>query len=151
MVSTDQLARVALFEDLSDEQLQQIAKLSTEKTVARGDVLFGESEPARYLYILLEGEISLRVQLTSRNQQITVGAIDQEMQSFGWSGVIPPHFFTATALAVRDSRVIEVDGQALLVVLEEDPQVGFYVMQSIARLISNRLRNCRTALLKTIE
>jgi CRP/FNR family cyclic AMP-dependent transcriptional regulator len=151
MVSVDQLANVALFEDLSSEQLEQIAKLSTEKAVTRGDTLFRESDPARYLYILLEGEISLQVQLTSRNQQVTVGAIDQEMQTFGWSGVIPPHFFTATAQVIRDSRVIEIDGQALLVVLEEDPEVGFYVMQNVARLISNRLRNCRSALLKTIE
>jgi CRP/FNR family cyclic AMP-dependent transcriptional regulator len=151
MISIDELSEVALFEDLSREQLQQIAQLSNEKAIGRGDILFRESDPARYLYILLEGEISLQVQLTSRNQQITVGVIDKDMQGFGWSGVIPPHFFTATAQAMRDSRIIEIDGQALLVVLQEDPLVGFYIMQNIARLISGRLRNCRTALLKTIE
>lgn len=151
MVSIDLLSEVKLFEDLDHAQLKRIAECSVEKDIAKGDSIFRESDPASNLYILLGGEISLLVQLTSRNQQITVGAIDNEMQSFGWSGVIPPHFYTATAKAMRESRLIEIDGQALLVILQEEPIVGYHVMQRVAQLISSRLRNCRSALLKTIE
>jgi hypothetical protein len=46
--------------------------------------------------------------------------------------------------------LVALDGEKLMQVLEDDPALGFAVMRRIAEVLSNRARNTRHALLKTL-
>ena len=43
-----------------------------------------------------------------------------------------------------------IPGEALLKILEKYPEAGFKVMHRMANLVSDRLRNSRQALIKTL-
>jgi CRP-like cAMP-binding protein len=144
------LSQASLFEGLTEEQLTTIADLCEEVTCQQGKVLFWESDQAETLYILLEGEITIYVQLSSRPERVTVSVINQPHQSFAWSAVVAPYYYTASALCEVDSRLIALNGQALMEVLEQDPVMGFVVIRRIAEVIGSRLRNTRVAGLKTL-
>jgi CRP-like cAMP-binding protein len=144
------LVDVDIFSGLNRTMLAKIGEITKRLTFHEGEEIFHESSPAQSLYILTEGEIVLQVQLSSHNQKISVGMINRSDQCFGWSGVIAPHYFTATAICQKDSEVLVVDGQKLLAILAEEPTAGFQVTLRIAQIISGRLRNCRMALLKTL-
>ena len=146
----DELQKVDVFRGLSSSQLEKIENISEMREYHDGELVHQESEKAEHLFILVNGEIELRVQLTTHNQRITVGVINRSNQCFGWSGVISPNYFTAAAVCCQNSTVIAIDGKKLIEILEDEPAAGFKVMKGIAEIISSRLRNCRSALLKTL-
>ncbi len=148
MVSDQMLSQIDLFKGLPQKQLLAIAKISEETTYQKGDLIFQEATRAKRLYILLEGKVALRLQISSTPESVTVSVINRSNQSFGWSGIVAPYHYTASALCKSNCRLLAIDGQKLIQVLKQDPRSGFIVMERIAEIISDRLRNSRMVLLK---
>jgi len=150
MISTDTLSKFSLFAGLPETLLAEIASISTETAVPKGEFIFREGESADKLHFLIKGSVVLRVKLTSRPESITVSFVSSPYQSFGWSGVVAPHHYTSSAESDEDSSLIIIPAQPFLELLEKSPEHGFAVMKRIAEIIADRLRNSRQALLKTI-
>ncbi len=150
MATNAPLSKFALFRNLPEELLDKVAALSKEERFSQGDVIFREGEQADKLHFLLDGEIVLKVKLTSRPESISVSVVSQRFESFGWSGVVPPYHYTASAICEADCKILTVPGEDFMKVLSENPAAGFIVMQRITELIASRLRNSRQALLKTL-
>ena len=150
MVTPEVLSQATLFEGLTEEQLKAVADVSEEITCQQGEVLFWEGDPAELLYVLLEGEVKVSVQLSSRPDRVTVSVISQPFQTLGWSGLVAPNAYTATGLCEVESRLVAIGGEELMEVLKADPAMGFLVMGRIAEMMSSRMRNTRFALLKTL-
>ena len=146
MISTQVLSQVDLFAGLSERLLTSIGGLCEEISCVEGETLFRESEEAKRLYFLLEGRVALQVQLSSRLENLTVTVIDSPGQGIGWSGIIPPHYYTASALCQIDCHLVAINGQELMRLLEQEPARGFVVMRRVVELISRRLRDSRAAL-----
>jgi CRP-like cAMP-binding protein len=150
MATNAPLSKFALFRNMPEELLDKVAALSKEESFSQGDVIFREGEQADKLHFLLDGEIVLKVKLTSRPESISVSVVSQRFESFGWSGVVPPYHYTASAICEADCKILTVPGEDFMKVLSENPAAGFIVMQRITELIASRLRNSRQALLKTL-
>ena len=150
MATKAPLAEFTLFQNLPAELLTRIAKISSEENYTTGEVIFREGEKADKLHFLLSGIITLKVKLTSRPENITVSAVHQRFESFGWSGIIAPYHYTASAYCEQDCKVLTIPGEQFMHLISSEPQAGFLVMQRIAELIASRLRNSRQALLKTL-
>lgn len=150
MTTTAPLSEFPLFKDLPEEFLAKLSPLCQEESFAAGETIFREGKQANLLHFLLEGSLVLKVQLTSRPENITVSAVNRKYESFGWSGLVPPHHYTASAVCEQDCRVLTIPGEALRELLQQNTAAGFVVMQRIAEMIANRLHNSRQALLKTL-
>ena len=150
MISSQMLSQIDLFAGVPEGQLAAIAEISEEITCKKGESIFQEGSKAEHIYILLDGEVAIQVSLISRPENITVSIINLTHQSFGWSGIVPPHSYTATAFCQTDCRLLAIYGQKLIQVLQQDLKSGFVVMQRIAEVISRRLRNSRLVLLKNL-
>ena len=85
MITAYELTQRGLFAGLTEEQVTQFIILAEEITCAKGKRLFDEGEPAHQLYILLEGRVSIQVQLSSRPEQIGITTLNQFGQLVGWS------------------------------------------------------------------
>ncbi len=59
MISPEKLKRFPFFAPFNAEQLRQIAMLSDEDEVKKGEVLFEECQPATTFYVLQKGGIEL--------------------------------------------------------------------------------------------
>ncbi|MGD8402955.1 MAG: cyclic nucleotide-binding domain-containing protein [Anaerolineales bacterium] len=150
MATTAPLSEFALFRNLPEELLDKVAKLGEEVSFSQGDAIFREGDEADKLHFLLEGEIILKVKLTSRPEHITVSAVRQQYESFGWSGIVSPFHYTASAYCEEDCKVLMLPGKEFMNLLNENPKAGFTVMQRITEIVASRLRNSRQALLKTL-
>ena len=42
----------------------------------------------------------------------------------------------ATVVALEDCRLLDIDGEALLRILDQDPRAGYLVMQRLAKMIT---------------
>jgi CRP-like cAMP-binding protein len=58
-VTTAQLREVGLFGALSDEFLEHLIGALTTLRVMPGDAIFKEGDPAREMYVVLDGEIEV--------------------------------------------------------------------------------------------
>jgi CRP-like cAMP-binding protein len=144
------IPEVDLFRDLPHEQISALASICEVENFSKGALIFDESERAEKLFILLEGRVSIRMRLTSKPQSVTVSVLNGSRQSFGWSGIVSPNYYTAFALCEEDCVVLAIQGQALLEILRREPVSGFDVMMRISEVISSRLRNSRMVLLKSL-
>ena len=71
-------------------------------------------------------------------------------QTLGWSGVVKPFHYTASALCEEDSQLVAIPAKEFQDILENNPDAGYKIMLRITEIISDRLRNSRQALLKTM-
>lgn len=150
MISTQTLSQFNLFNGLPESLLKEIAAISSEVSVKQGEVIFREGEKADKLHFLLNGSVALRVKLTSRPDSVTVSFVSIPYQSFGWSGIVSPFHYTSSAECDEDSSLLIIPAEPFMNLLETNPESGFVVMKRVTEIISDRLRNSRQALLKTL-
>jgi CRP-like cAMP-binding protein len=150
MVSIEELSKVDLFAGLSNMKLERISTFCEYVEFDRGELLFREGDLAKKFFILLEGKVIIQIQLSSRPTTVSVGVINQLYQTLGWSSIVSPFFYTASGLCEENCRFIAVEGEGFVDVLEKDSEAGVVVFMRIAEVISNRLRNSRAVLLKSL-
>ncbi|MBL8063536.1 MAG: cyclic nucleotide-binding domain-containing protein [Anaerolineales bacterium] len=150
MISPAALSQFNLFNGLPESLLNEIAAMSSEVSFKKGEFVFHEGETADKLHFLLNGSVALRVNLTSRPDSVTVSFISLPYQIFGWSGMVAPHHYTSSAVCDEDSNLLIILSAPFMKLLAQHPEHGFNVMVRIAEVISDRLRNSRQALLKTL-
>ena len=150
MITPEMLAEFELFKAVSKDALKEIADISETIKVKRDDFVFREGEKADKLHLLVSGSIALRVNLTSRPESVTVSCINRPYQTLGWSGVVAPNHYTASALCEEDSELVAIPSDGFLQILDQHPEAGYRIMLRITAIISDRLRNSRQALLKTM-
>jgi CRP-like cAMP-binding protein len=150
MITPQSLTISPLFAGLPEADLARLAALAEEITCAARNTLFKEGEAASYLYILLSGKVNIQVQPISLTQPLTILSLSTPGQLVGWSGFMPPSYYTATAVCLEDTRLLAFDGAAFNRVLDDDPAPGLMVMRRIAGVISQRLRTLESVVLKNL-
>ncbi len=150
MITKESLANFELFKGIPLDVLDEVAKLCEDVFVQKDGYVFREGETANEIHLLVKGSIALRVNLTSRPDSVTVSIVSRPRQTLGWSGVVAPHYYTASAYCEEDSHLIAIPSDKFMQVMEAHPEAGFKVMLRITEIIADRLRNSRQALLKTM-
>lgn len=150
MITPEMLAEFDLFKDISKDTLKEVADISETVKINKDGYVFREGEKADKLHLLVSGSIALRVNLTSRPDSVTVSIVNRPHQTLGWSGVVAPNHYTASALCEEDTELVVVPSDKFMQILERHPEAGFKVMLRITTIISDRLRNSRQALIKTL-
>ena len=150
MQTPELLAEFDLFRDVSKDALKEVAAICKSIKVKKDDFVFREGEKADKLHLLISGSIALRVNLTSRPDSVIVSFINRPHQTLGWSGVVAPNHYTASALCEEDSELLAIPSEKFMQILEKYPEAGYKIMLRITSIISDRLRNSRQALLKTM-
>ena len=139
-----------LFGGLTEEQFEKLAMATELVEKNQDEVLFHVGEEAEDIFILLDGKVNIQVKLTSRPETVGIVVLQNRGQLVGWSGLFEGSYYTARAICLEDSRLMKVNGKKLMDVLESDQAAGFEVMREISKVISTRIRNLQSVVLKTI-
>ena len=146
MSSLSLVEEAELFKGLSHTALEKITAFCQEATYPRGDTIYTEGDETQHVYVLNYGLVTLRVDVPGNKEKMMITAIRDRGETFGWSALIAPHIHTATAICLEPTKLLVIDANKLMRLLEEDPQSGFIVMKNVATLIASRLRKTRTGL-----
>ena len=151
MLNREKIASAEIFKGLSQEELEDIAKLCEELILNDGDRILTEGERADHLFILETGSVDLRFELPYRetSKEMTVTIIEPG-ECFGWSALIPPHKATLSCYSTGKSTVIKIPGVQLLNLCHKNNHIGFIIMQRIATVISGRLTKQQAAFIKEV-
>jgi len=152
MVSVEVLAGFQLFEGLEGNELVEIAKLCRQRSYEKGAVVFTSGGSATDIYLLKDGEVHIQVELViyDLEARATIYVV-RKGETFGWSALIPPHKFTASARCGQDSEVLTIDGQELMNILKGNEHIGYLVMRNLSNVISARLAATMVALRHQVQ
>lgn len=150
MITPEMLAEFDLFMGVAMDVLTEISGICETTKVKKDGFVFREGDTADKLHLLTSGSIALRVNLTSRPDSVTVSFINTPHKTIGWSGVVAPNHYTASAYCEEDTELITIPSSDFMKILDRHPEAGYKIMLRITQIISDRLRNSRQALLKTM-
>lgn len=137
-VTTSQLREVGLFGALSDEILAHLVSTLEAVRIGPGDVIFREGDPAREMYVVLDGEIE--VLKKSRRGRETRVAILGPNDCFGEMSIIDMQPRSATVRALGHGHLLELSTEAMDALYRHDLKSYTLIVLNIARDLSRRLR-----------
>ena len=124
-----------LFKGVSQRFITRIANGSDEQTYKRNSVIFERDEEASHFYVLVAGDVHIEIVETEG-----VLAVNRPGEVFGWSALVEPYRYTATAKCVRDTRVIKISRDIVESAIKDHPNEGLAVLKNLTGIIANRLR-----------
>lgn len=142
MVSIRDLKEADLFKGLNTKQLQLFGKYFKEENFETGEVIFSQGEPARNLYILLEGEVTLGVKAKGEID-ITAYSVTKKGETFGLPSLIKPYRNSVSATCNKRTKVLSINGEVLRKLMKQNSKVGIEIMERVAEIFFNRLNSTR--------
>jgi CRP-like cAMP-binding protein len=132
-------------EGMSSQHVEEIGRHAHEVRVATGHVFFAEAEHADRFWLIWEGQVALTLDVPGRGTVLieTLGAGD----CLGWSWLFPPYRWRFGAVAVRDTRAVEIDGPSIHDLCESDPRMCAAVHRRVSAVAVDRLQATRLRLL----
>jgi uncharacterized membrane protein len=126
------LAAVELFEHLTDAERTELAAAIDVRRLQGGDTLFQVGEPGESLYVVQSGEIELFIRDTV-GQRIPL-AIVGSGEVFGELALLDRSPRTATAIALTDSELFELDRDDLLLLFRTSPDSALRLLAAMGRM-----------------
>lgn len=128
----EQLADVQLFEHLNDDDRARLAPFIDLKPLAAGTVLFKTGQPGEAMYVVKRGEIELYIRDTA-GQKIALANAGVG-QVFGELALLDHGPRTATACALEDSELLELDRDDLLMLFKTTPQAALGLLAAMSHM-----------------
>jgi len=140
------LQMIPWFTSLTPEHFNKTADLTHLRHARAGEIFFREGDKQDYVYIVLEGRVSLDIFVPHHGKVRFYTAEPYDV--FGWSSVTPGiRQRTAGAVAVLDSTVACIDAEGLRHFAEDDHDFGYLLMRRLANVVASRLMITRLQLI----
>ena len=143
---TTALQLIPWFNTLTPNHFNKTAELTHLRHAKAGEIFFREGDKQDYIYIVLEGRVSLDIFVPHHGKVHFYTAEPYDV--FGWSSVTPGmHQRTAGAVAVLDTTVASIDAEGLRNFAEIDHDFGYLLMRRLANVVASRLMVTRLQLI----
>jgi len=133
------------FAGLDREELELIAGCARTAQFAADETIFRQGDPATTFLLVRAGRIALDVFVPHRGP-VAIETVD-EGEVVGWSWLFPPYRWHFDARAVGPVRALAFDAVCLRRKCDEDPVLGYDLMNRFAQLVIDRLDATRVRLL----
>jgi len=126
------LAELELFEHVTEEDRASLAEFIDIRKLEAGDTLFKTGEPGESLYIVRDGEVELFIRDTA-GQKILL-AIAGNGEVFGELALLDRGPRTATAMALTDTELLELDREDLLLLFHKSPTAALRLLAAMSQM-----------------
>ncbi len=133
------------FEGLDAPTLALVAGCATNISVAAGQYLCREGDPADRFFVVRRGRVAIEVHGPSSGTLVLDTADEGDV--VGWSWLVPPYRSTFDARAAEATGVVAFDGACLRGKCEQDPRLGYELMQRVTQVMNERLVAAQVRLL----
>ncbi len=135
-MAVEQLAAHEVFSYLSPNQVNAISTASEPLTRSAGDTIYYMGAPASHLYVLLRGQVALRLPgrggVSLLIEQLTEGAL------FGSCVCFDIDSYSLTAQCLTDVELLRIDALTLRRLMEKDLTMGFALQRHISKVYFRR-------------
>jgi len=133
----DMLEKTPLSKEFSWRELEELSKYMNAETFSKDTPIFEEGDKRAFMCIIFRGKVNILKESGNENKLITsisTGKI------FGEMSVIDGSPRSATAMASEDTVLMVLTKQEFNRILDEKPRMGAKILQKIAVIMSQRLR-----------
>jgi len=127
-----------IFGFLGVEEQKRLLSLVTEVTIERDMFLFEIGDPAREVFFLTRGRLSVQKQ-TGFHRKMQVVAILEPGTLLGEAGVLADHVHGVSVRAIEPSHLYRLDCQKIEVLERTDPQLVIQLFKRLLLIGSLRL------------
>jgi CRP-like cAMP-binding protein len=164
MVSPELLRRYHFSAGISQEKIVELAKIGKEIAVEAGHYFFQEGEKVDSLYLVVEGEAAIILQVPDREANIpvseqlageiatkdvvvnTVGA----GATFGWAAIVPPSESFNSIKASKTCQVVSFDAKELKALFETDYQFAYEMSLRAGQIMREQFRDLSIEILACV-
>jgi len=138
------LNEVALFADLSPDQIDRVHDSAVARSLQRGDVLFSEGDDATDLYVVIDGRIAIANKSIDGRESMM--ALMERGDLFGEMPLFDSLSRSAEARALEPSSVVAIPYAPIKALYESQPDLLWHVVA----LLAGRLRATDEALADSV-
>jgi len=136
IMNLEKYAHLAFFSGLQPADIQLLAPYFAPQTWVAGTVIFEQDDYAEYLYLVVNGEVTIRFK-PHDGPMMTVTRV-QPGGIFGWSAAMNNPAYTSGAVCSLDSEVLRIRGIDLRAICEKHPELGKIILDRLAGVIAER-------------
>lgn len=125
------LQGVRLFQELDVAALEDILQYAQSRTAEEGSFFFMEGNPARHLYVLLEGRVKL-TQVTPDGQQVILEYASAN-QAIAVLALLEEIRYPVSAEAAEDSKALAWDRESLDLLMKRHPQIAINALHVVVQ------------------
>jgi CRP/FNR family transcriptional regulator len=146
---TAALRSCQLFAGLPLQDLESIADITVVKSLAKGEYLFHEGDPAVGFYIVQRGSVNVhRVNVAGREQVIRVFRAGD---SFAEVVLASARGYPADARALEATQVLLVQKAGILALLQRQPELALRMLGSMSSHLRTLISQLEDLTLKDVE
>jgi CRP/FNR family transcriptional regulator len=123
------LSKVALFGDLSEEELHALAHRTVKHHMKSGDIIFTEGDPCLGFYVVEAGEVKIFKTAPSGREQVLT--VDRAGNSIAEIPVFDGGPYPASAVATMNTTLLFVSKRDFRTLVLEHPEVGLKVLKNV--------------------
>lgn len=132
------LAQTLFFRGLSARQIALVSHLGRVEEYPQESLFYSLGEPAADFYVLIDGMVRFTIGLGTRRTH--AGQILKRGEVFGWAALVESaQQRIASALAITPCTVIAINGDQLLILMDQDHSLGYRIMKQLNVLITGNL------------
>jgi len=145
------LKSAKIFQDMPEDMLEKVAAIGEIVVREEDTVLFWQKEKLEYFYLVLEGEIALRLEPPIAGTEPMHLGVVSPGYSCGISTFIPGTRSSATGVCTQQCRLIRIEGSRMLDLFESDGKLGYTFMIKVMRIFKTRLNQRTRLFLRSLE
>ena len=146
MKSIEQLlAENPFFAGLDDETLATIAGCAQNVHCREGETLFRADDRADQCFVLRTGRVALEIVDSGGHGMIVDTVPAGDLVGLAW--LVAPYRWDLDARAVEPVNAVAFDATCLRTKCDNDPRVGYLLMERVASAMHERIRSARIRLL----
>jgi CRP-like cAMP-binding protein len=134
------LRQSLIFSSLSDNELNELAKLAVERSLTPNEFIFWDGDNPEWFYLIAKGRVKVLKHSSSGKEFVIAFFGAGEM--FGEVAVFEGKPYPASAQSVTETRVVGIRRKDFLAFLASRPQVAL----SIIGVLGERLRDAQSRL-----
>jgi len=130
MKKIELLQSVALFWDLSEEELGYISEKMIARHYESGKFIFFEDSEGEQCFFVVQG--SVKVTRLSKDGREVILAMLNEGEFFGEMALLDGESRSANVIALEETEVLTLNREDFLVVLHDYPQIAIQLLKEMA-------------------
>jgi CRP-like cAMP-binding protein len=159
MLDKSVLEKFKFFADLTEDRLEEIAKIGELHTFEPGDTIFQIEDASEHLFGVVDGAVEMRLIFEEKilrpvikyeevnrsyieilKKPIQVASVTPG-KIFGWSALVSSRIRTVTAQCAQASTLIALPADGLRDLFAKDPTLGYLLMSRLCDIVAQRLKN----------
>ncbi len=141
----DRLREISFFQEISDQDLGNIANIITEKSYPEGAMIVEELTEAERFCIIVRGKIQITKRLDSGEELVL--SVQSNGDFFGEMALLDERPRSATARALEPTTVMEISRTDFETLLYKAPMLAYRIMKEL----SSRLRETGALLVAHLQ